>query len=84
MEKSRRNFDVAYGCFILIGVVMSLTSILSIVFYKYPTSAAGFAFLIGMPAFLSSAVAWIIGVGYTIALRWHWPLIGTGLSFFCL
>ena len=74
MTESRRKYDIAYGCFLFSGVVALSISGLS--FIPMDTgSAGGLGFLVLVPLSITLLVAMVVGIGCTIQLYYHWPLI---------
>ena len=68
------KYDVAYGCFLFCGLVSLLFMIGSFV----PMSNGVAAMLgigVGVPLMIISIVAMIVGIGFTIFLRHHKPLV---------
>ena len=78
MTETRQKYDIAYGCFLFCGVVALSISCLS--FIPMDTGiAGGLGFLVVIPLSMASLVAMVIGIGYTIRLYHHWPLVALSL-----
>ncbi len=74
MREILRKYDVAYGCFLFCGVAVLLISELSFIPMDDGT-AGGLGFLVFIPLSLVALVAMAVGIGYTIRLYNHWPLV---------
>lgn len=71
MTENRLNYDIAYGCFLFCGMAALIISSLSFI----PIDPGILGFFVVMPLFMVSLVAMAIGIGYTIRLYHHWPLV---------
>lgn len=74
MPDTRQQYDIAYGCFLFIGVVLLFISILSFIPMGNGV-AGGLGFLVMIPLAIASLMAMVVGIGYSARLYHHWPLV---------
>ena len=73
MTETRRKYDVAYGCFLYIGLLNLFFMIAGFIPMGTQTAAI-FGYIVGVPLGVVAIVALVVGIGYAISLRDHMPL----------
>ncbi len=65
-SKPRVQYDIAYACFLLIGLAVLVMGISTLGHEREM-----YAFVVGIPLMALSGVAFVVGVGFSL---WRWRL----------
>jgi hypothetical protein len=73
--KRRSQCDIAYGCFLILGLSSLVVHVVSLLPTPYDNALEEIAFLFGIPILIGSILALLIGIVFAI-LQWrHWQLL---------
>ena len=75
MKDTLRKYDVAYGCFLFCGVVVLFLNSLYYVFAIDEETAIYLAVVVAIPLTMVSLGVMVVGIGFSIWLYHHWPLV---------
>lgn len=76
MKRQRYEYDIAYGCFFFCGLAaIGIISVILIIDFTDAGTAAALGFGVLMPLSITTLIAMLIGITFSIRLRQHWPLV---------